>query len=122
MKITVLGSGGWGTALALTLRENGHSVALWSHTEEESRRLRETGENPLLKGISLPETLQLTADMSVCEDCEVVVLATPSFAVRETAAKLKTFVRQGTVLEYCDADTTLAFGMGGIVKRETWAD
>ena len=32
MKITVLGSGGWGTALALLLLENGHEVTLWSYT------------------------------------------------------------------------------------------
>ena len=37
MKITVLGSGGWGTALALLLLENGHEVTLWSYTEAESR-------------------------------------------------------------------------------------
>ena len=50
MKITVLGSGGWGTALALLLLENGHEVTLWSYTEEESRVLRETRENPMLQG------------------------------------------------------------------------
>ena len=63
MKITVLGSGGWGTALALLLLENGHEVTLWSYTEEESRVLRETRENPMLKGVPLPETLGLTTDM-----------------------------------------------------------
>ena len=42
MKITVLGSGGWGTALALLLLENGHEVTLWSYTEEESRVSRST--------------------------------------------------------------------------------
>jgi len=44
MKITVLGSGGWGTALALLLLENGNDVTLWSYTEEESTVLRETRE------------------------------------------------------------------------------
>ena len=43
MKIAVLGSGGWGTALALVLLENGHDVTLWSYTEEESAVLRQTG-------------------------------------------------------------------------------
>ena len=36
MKIAVMGSGGWGTALALVLLENGHEVTLWSYREEES--------------------------------------------------------------------------------------
>ena len=56
MKIAVLGSGGWGTALAMLLAENGHTVTLWSYLEEESRRLQQTRENPLLPGVTLPES------------------------------------------------------------------
>ena len=41
MKISVMGSGGWGTALALVLLENGHDVTLWSYTEAESAVLKE---------------------------------------------------------------------------------
>ena len=46
MKITVVGSGGWGTALALLLVENGHDVTLWSHRPEKAEELRRTRENP----------------------------------------------------------------------------
>ena len=38
MKITVVGSGGWGTALALVLEENGHDVTLWSYTGQRRPR------------------------------------------------------------------------------------
>ena len=98
MKITVLGSGGWGTALALLLLENGHEVTLWSYTEEESRVLRETRENPMLKGVPLPETMGLTTDMGAVKGCGAVVMATPSFAVRATAAKLKQLADPGTIV------------------------
>lgn len=98
MKVTVLGSGAWGTALAMLLLENGHEVTLWSYTEEESRVLRETRENPFLKGVELPEAMQFTTDMSVVKGCELVVVATPSFAVRSTAAKLKELTDEGTIL------------------------
>ena len=98
MKITVLGSGGWGTALALLLLENGNDVTLWSYTEEESRVLREKHENPMLKGVSLPEELKFSTDMACVKGCGAVVLATPSFAVRTTAAKLKDLVDEGTIL------------------------
>ena len=50
MKITVVGSGGWGTALALVLEENGHDVTLWSHRPEKAEELKRTRENPMLKG------------------------------------------------------------------------
>ncbi len=98
MKITVLGSGGWGTALALLLLDNGHDVTLWSYTEEESRVLQERKENPMLLGVPLPKELKLTSDMSCVKGCGVVVLATPSFAVRDTARALAERLDSGTVL------------------------
>ena len=98
MKVTVLGSGAWGTALAMVLLENGHDVTLWSFLEEECKVLRETGENPMLKGVPLPKELKLTTDMNAAAGCQAVVIATPSFAVRSTAAKLREIADPGTVL------------------------
>ena len=98
MKIAVMGSGGWGTALALVLLENGHDVTLWSYSEEESRTLREKRENPMLKGVPLPETLALTSDSACVKGCKVVVLATPSFAVRATTRALVPMLEEGAVL------------------------
>ena len=98
MKISVMGSGGWGTALALVLLENGHDVTLWSYTEEESAVLREQKENPMLKGVPLPDGLKLTSDNTCVRDCGVVVLATPSFAVRTTARTVAPLLAPGAVL------------------------
>lgn len=98
MKISVLGSGAWGTALALLLLENGNQVTLWSYCQAESDTLREKRENPMLEGVPLPETLGLTTDMRCAAESDVVLLATPSFAVRSTAAQLKDVVRPGTIL------------------------
>lgn len=96
MKITVLGSGGWGTAVAMLLSENGHEVTLWSAFEQECENLRRTRENPFLKGVKIPENIDLTADMSRVRSAGLVVLATPSFAVRETAEKLIEFLNRET--------------------------
>ena len=98
MKIAVMGSGGWGTALALVLLENGHEVTLWSYREEESTILREKRENPMLKGVPLPETMGLTTDMGAGKGCGAGVMATPSFAGRATAAKLKQLADPGTIV------------------------
>ena len=57
MKIAVLGSGGWGTALAMLLEENGHQVTLWSYLEPESKQLHATGENHPMPGVKLPAGL-----------------------------------------------------------------
>ena len=107
MKVTVLGSGGWGTALAMVLAENGHAVTLWSFLEEESRTLRETGENPLLPGVKLPDSITYTWDLSCVQGAEVVVMATPSFGVRATAERIK---------GYLTPDMTLVSVSKGIEK------
>ena len=98
MKITVLGSGGWGTALALLLLENGNDVTLWSYAEAESKKLRETRENPLLPGVALPEEMKFSTDMACVKGCGAIVMATPSFAVRSTAAQLRELADEGTII------------------------
>ena len=86
------------TALALLLVENGHDVTLWSHRPEKAEELRRTRENPMLKGVTLPEAMHFTADLACVADCGAVLMVTPSYAVRETAAKLRAFLRPGTVV------------------------
>ena len=98
MKITVMGSGAWGTALALLLEENGHDVTLWSHSESTTQSLKETHECKMLPGVPLPEAMHFTTDLSSIRESGVVVLATPSFAVRETAAKIAPHLTHGTII------------------------
>ena len=98
MKVAVLGSGGWGTALAMLLVENGHDVTLWSYQAEESRHLAETGENPLLPGVKLPQGLTYTSDLACVMGCAVVVMATPSFGVRSTAGQVKDLLAPDAIL------------------------
>ena len=107
MKVAVLGSGGWGTALAMVLADNGHQVTLWSFFEEESRTLKETLTNPLLPEVTLPAEITYTADLSCVAGQEVVVMATPSFGVRDTAGKIK---------EYLTPDMTIVSVSKGIEK------
>ncbi len=98
MKVSVVGSGGWGTALSLLLLENGNNVTLWSHSKEESETIGKNKENPFLKGVPIPDGLKLTADLNCVCEADVVVLATPSFAVRETATKLAPLLSPKTVV------------------------
>ena len=51
MRTAVIGSGAWGTALALVLIENGHEAALWSYTKDESDAIAARRENPMLPGV-----------------------------------------------------------------------
>ena len=98
MKITVLGSGGWGTALALLLTDNGHDVTLWSHSARRSALLDQARENPRLPGVPLPEALHLSAALDSLRESGAVVMATPSFAVRETARMAAPLLQEDAVV------------------------
>lgn len=98
MTIAVLGSGGWGSALALLLRDNGHSVSLWSYTKEESDGLKTTLKNPFLPDIDMPEDMVYTSSLDCVKTADLVVLATPSFAVRGTAKSIYPLLKEGTRL------------------------
>lgn len=121
MKILVAGSGGWGTALALLLHKNGHEVTLWSYCAEESERLAQTLENPFLPGVALPQELCFTADAAQAQDKNMIVFATPSFAVRATAKTFAPYLPDDAVLvsvtKGIEADTGLR--MSELVAQET---
>jgi glycerol-3-phosphate dehydrogenase (NAD(P)+) len=86
----VLGSGGWGIALALGAYKKGHNVTLWSPFEDEVKELLSTRESKLLKGVKIPEDIEITTKLTSNEKWDFIIIAVPSFAVRETAARLKT--------------------------------
>ena len=120
MKISVLGSGGWGTALALLLHQNGHQVSLWSHREETARKMAETHESPRLPGVPLPADMEMTADPACAADAGLVVFATPSYALRDTARLVAPYLAGHPVLvtatKGVEADTGLR--MTEIVGQE----
>ena len=93
-KISVLGSGSWGLALALLLHNNGHEVLLWSARPENARKLREKRENPdRLPGVRLPGESDVMTDMErALKDVDVTVLAVASPYIRSTAHKMAPFV------------------------------
>lgn len=93
-KISVLGSGSWGLALALLLHNNGHEVLLWSARPENARKLREKRENPdRLPGVRLPDEIDVLTDMErALKDVDVTVLAVASPYIRSTAHKMAPFV------------------------------
>lgn len=98
-QIAVLGSGGWGTALAVTANRHGHGVSLWSPFEQEIESIRRHGQHTkLLPGIAVPPSIELTTDLSCVAQADLVVLAVPSFAIAETAGKIRPYLRRETVV------------------------
>lgn len=90
-KITILGDGAWGTALALILATDPtHQVVLWSARAENGQLLRERRENVhLLPGVPIPESIQLTTDIEEAVNGSALwVLAIPTLYVRTTLARI----------------------------------
>ena len=98
MKVAVVGSGAWGTALAIRLCKNGHDVTMWTYEKELIPQMLESHRNPRLPAASLPENLAISGDYSCVTGCKLVVMASPSFPARS--------VCRG-VAPYLDADAIL---------------
>ncbi len=99
-KVAVLGSGGWGTALAVLLANKGCNVRLWSYQAEETERLIQDKENKaFLPGIMLPYNIDCSNDMEYCtENAEFIVSAVPSKGVRNTARELAKYIKPGQII------------------------
>lgn len=97
MKIAVIGSGGWGTAVAIMLSSRGYDVYLWSWIQEETDRLSRDRENKeFLPGVKFPDKIHCSHDMAECVDkAELIITAAPSPATRTTAKQLAEVVKQG---------------------------
>jgi len=79
-RITVVGDGGWGTALALVLHGNGHDVTVWGPFEDVIEKITASRENATyLPGIPLPEEITWTTNhRQAAHECDVAVLAVPT--------------------------------------------
>jgi len=93
MKVTVIGAGAWGTALANLLCQNGNEVTLWGHNREHLAAVHQTGRNEVfLPGIQLSSSLRSEPDLAQATDnAECVVVAVPSRFLREVTARLPGF-------------------------------
>ncbi|MBQ7288868.1 MAG: NAD(P)-dependent glycerol-3-phosphate dehydrogenase [Clostridia bacterium] len=89
-KVTVLGSGGWGLALALAAHYKKHDVTVWTPFSKEAEVLcRDREHKKLLPGTIIPDSISITTDLQQANGSDMVILAVPSIAVRETAGRLK---------------------------------
>ena len=97
--IGVIGSGTWGTALAVLLHGNGHQVVIWSAIPEEIKELKETHAHRNLPEVKIPVAIGFTDDLKeAMEDKDLLVLAVPSVFVRDTARRMKAYIRPGQVI------------------------
>ena len=97
-KIGVLGAGTWGTALAIVLAGNGHSVELWAARGTKTEQLKKDREYKAgLPGVKFPDNLEIEGSLELaCKDKDVIVFAVGSPYIRETARKAEPFISLNT--------------------------
>lgn len=99
-KVTVLGAGSWGTALAMVLTENGHETHIWSHRDDQAKEINERHTNEkYLPNIQLPENLAATSDLKTAvEHGEILVFAVPTKAIREVAGQVMNYLNKKVLI------------------------
>ncbi len=112
-RITILGSGGWGLALACTCDRLGHSVTVWSAFKDEIDAIKRTGElKAKLPGVQIPKSVALTTDISCATGADIVLIGIPTAFVRSVCEQAKPHISRESIL------VSTAKGLeGGTLKR-----
>lgn len=102
-RITVIGSGAWGTALALAAERAGRRVTLWTRDPQHADDMRSKHENiKRLPGIALSSTLRITSSLSdACQDARAILLVVPAQALRGMCEALSLVIKQGLPVIVC---------------------
>ena len=92
-RISIIGGGSWGIALAVLLSRNGHEITIWSALENEIAMLKEKHEHRMLPGVVLPDnTVFTTREQEAVQGKDLLVMAVASSYTRSTARRLKELV------------------------------
>ena len=120
-KVTVIGSGSWGVALATYLAKQGNEVKVWSFSEDEKNLINNERKCVFLPKITLPENIYCTTSYEeALEGSKYIIHVTPSKFVRNTIKGYKEFVTEEQVILMCskgfEAGTNLA--LDDVIEEE----
>jgi glycerol-3-phosphate dehydrogenase (NAD(P)+) len=92
-KTAILGAGSWGTALAWLWGKDGRRISLWGNNPERVECMQKTRENSdYIPGLKIPDSVNITHELSDCADADLIVFVTPSTALRGIAMRLRAVV------------------------------
>ena len=98
-KISIIGSGSWGVALAIHLAKLGNQIKIWSFLEEERDLINNERKCKFLPNVTIPEEIMCTTSYKeAIEDSEMILHVTPSKFTRDTVKQYKEYVTNQPII------------------------
>lgn len=97
--ICIIGSGSWGSALAITLGTEGHNVKMWSFSEDEKDLINNEHKCKFLPNAVMPKNVYCTTSFEeAIEDTDIILHVTPSKFTRDTVKQYKEYVKEQPIV------------------------
>jgi len=110
-KISIIGAGAWGTALASVAARAGRSVTIWAREDAVVQSINERHANELfLPGIDLDPGIRACANLTEAADADAVIIVTPAQYLRTTAEAMAPLLKPKTALVVCAKGVEMATG------------
>jgi glycerol-3-phosphate dehydrogenase (NAD(P)+) len=100
-RLSVVGAGSWGLALASVAQRTGRDVIVWARNPVMAEALARTRESPRLPGARIDEQISITAQLEEAARCDAILLVVPAQALREVATALAPLITNGMPVIAC---------------------
>ncbi len=121
-RITIVGTGSWGTTLGVMLAREGRTVCLWARTPGEAQKLKAARENKaFLPGVILPHNLAITSSLEeALSSCRMLMLVVPARSMRENVQQVRPHLGKDTIILSAakGLETETASRMSEIIAEE----
>ncbi|WP_022818825.1 NAD(P)H-dependent glycerol-3-phosphate dehydrogenase [Fusobacterium russii] len=98
-KITILGAGTWGLALASLLNDNGHKITVWSALSNEIETLKKEYKHKNLPELIISKNITFTQNLeNAVKNSKIIIFAVPSIYIRKTAKDVKNFYKPDQII------------------------
>ena len=122
IKISVLGTGSWGSAIGDLLNQNGHEVIMWQRDAEKVKAMEVDRKHPFFVDLTFSDEVKFTSDLdSAIKGSQLLVVAVPSHSVRELVSRAVEFIEDNVIIvnitKGLELDTLLT--MSSVISEET---
>tara|TARA_B100001105_G_C22399450_1_gene448587 strand:- start:2749 stop:3741 length:993 start_codon:yes stop_codon:yes gene_type:complete len=122
IKISVLGTGSWGSAIGDLLNQNGHEVIMWQRDAEKVKAMEVDRKHPFFVDLTFSDEVKFTTDLdSAIKGSQLLIVAVPSHSVRELVSRAVEFIEDNVIIvnitKGLELDTLLT--MSSVISEET---